>query len=179
MDPLANWNYGTTQPFPYGDETTYKKAIEFLDGPWTITDFGCGTAWAKRFVKRGRYIGVDGSWSFHCDVKADLRSYKCETEAVLMRHILEHNYDWKVILENALASFQKRMALIMFVPFGEVTKAIAMNKVGGSQIATVPDIQFKRQDLLDVIGTLPYKEETLQTATQYGWEHIFYIERPS
>jgi hypothetical protein len=171
LAPLANWNYGGTPQFPYGDETTYHKAIEFLDGPYVIEDWGCGTAWAKRFVKRGRYVGVDGSWSLHCDLVADLRRYRSTADAIMMRHILEHNNDWKNILENALASFQKKFALIVFTPFGDVTRSI------GSTKENVPDISFRKEDLLEFLRPFSFTEESLHTGTQYGIEHIFYVTR--
>jgi hypothetical protein len=169
---LANWNYGAATPFPYGSETTYKKAIDFLDGPWVIEDWGCGTAWAKRFVKRGRYVGIDGSFSLHCDVIADLRTYRSGADGILMRHILEHNYDWKKILENALASFRRKFALIIFTPFGEVTRTIAMN-----ENPKVPDISFWKYDILDFLRPYVFTEEALKTVTQYGQEHMFYISK--
>lgn len=178
MKDLQSWNYGTTEAFPYGDETTYRKAMAFLDGPWVIEDWGCGTAWARNFVQRGRYVGIDGSFSLHCNVVADLRTYHSLADAILIRHILEHNDDWREILKNALLSFQKKFALILFTPFSDVTRTIAMSKVGGSDVALVPDISFRRQDLVDMIGSLPFTEETLKTDTQYGVEHIFYITRP-
>lgn len=173
---LANWNYGAAPQFPYGDETSYGKAIEFLDGPYIIEDWGCGVAWARKFVKRGRYFGIDGNWSLHCDLVADLRTYHSLADAILLRHVLEHNYDWRKILANALLSFQKKFVLILFTPFSEVTGLIQMSKVGGGT-EEVPDLSFRKQDLTDMIGPLPYTEESLQTATQYGVEHIFYISR--
>jgi hypothetical protein len=176
MDPLASWNYGATPPFPYGDETTYKKAVEFIDGPWDVEDWGCGTAWAKKFVNRGRYIGIDGSWSLHCNIVADLRTYRSSAGGIMIRHILEHNYDWKKILENALASFQKKFCLILFTPFSPITQTLQMSKVGGGN-ATVPDLSFRKEDLLEFFNPFSFTEETLQTATQYGIEHIFYIQR--
>lgn len=167
---LENWNYGTSPQFPYGDETTYKKAIDFLDGPYIIEDWGMGTGWARRFVKRGRYIGLDGSWSLHCDRVVDLRTYRSQADAILMRHILEHNYGWKKILENALASFQKKFVLVMFTPFSEVTHSI------GTRFG-IPDLSFRKEDLLEVIRPLPFTEESVPSATQYGHETVFYIER--
>lgn len=170
-DILGRWNYGNSQQFAYGEETSYKKAIEFLDGPWTIEDWGCGTAWAKKFVKQGRYVGVDGTWSPHCDLVTDLRTYKSKAEAILIRHILEHNWRWKEILANAMASFQKKFALILFTPFAEETKPIGMSW------GTVPDLSFKKEDLLGFLKPHTFTEESLKTATQYGVEHIFYVTR--
>lgn len=175
---MGKWNYGATPQFPYGDETSYRKAMEFLDGPYIIEDWGCGTAWANKFVKRGRYIGIDGSWSMHCDLVTDLRKYRSSSAGgILIRHILEHSWDWRKILENALASFQKKFALILFTPFSEETQVIQMVKVGGGG-AEVPDISFRKEDLTDLLRQYPYTEESLATATQYGVEHIFYVSRP-
>lgn len=181
---MGNWNYGTTPQFPYGDETSYQKAMEFLDGPHIIEDWGCGTSWARKFVKRGRYIGIDGSWSLHCDLVTDLRTYRSSSAGgILIRHILEHNYDWKKILGNALASFQKKFALILFTPFTETTRTIAMSESG-----KVPDISFRREDLLEFLDAVDagsrrsdrrrfyFTEESIQSATQYGVEHLFYIQ---
>lgn len=169
--PLEKWNYGTSPQFPYGDETSYKKAMEFLDGPYTIEDWGCGVAWARRFVKRGRYVGIDGSWSMHCDLVTDLRTYRSKVDAILVRHILEHSWGWRQILWNALASFQKKFCLILFTPFGEVTRSI------GSTKENVPDISFRKEDLLEYLKGFVFTEESFQSATQYGLEHIFYVTR--
>lgn len=170
--PLVDWNYGATPQFPYGDETTYRRAMEFLDGPYIIEDWGCGVAWARRFVKRGRYIGIDGSWSLHCDLIADLRKYRSSSAGgILIRHILEHSWGWHQILENALASFQKKFCLILFTPFGDETRSI------GSTKENVPDISFRKEDLLEYLKPFSFAEESLQTATQYGIEHIFYVSK--
>lgn len=186
---LGKWNYGTTPQFPYGDETSYQKAMDFLDGPYIIEDWGSGVSWARKFVKRGRYIGLDGSWSHHCDQVVDLRTYRSQADAILLRHVLEHNLEWQKIIENALASFQRKLVLILFTPFSESTHVMTMGPVGGGN-DTVPDISFKREDILKYLlaeGLIPgtstkrrlfyFTEESLVTATQYGQEHIFYIEK--
>ena len=172
-DILGRWNYGNSPKFAYGDDTSYQKAIEFLDGSWTIEDWGCGTAWAKKFVKQGYYVGIDGTWSPHCDLVADLRTYKSKAEAILIRHILEHNFRWKEILGNALASYRKKFALILFTPFSDETKPIGMSW------GTVPDLSFKKEDLLELLKHHTFTEESLKTSTQYGVEHIFYVTRSS
>lgn len=168
---MGKWNYGATPQFPYGDETSYRKAMEFLDGPHIIEDWGSGVSWARKFVQRGRYIGIDGSWSMHCDLVTDLRTYRSTADAILIRHILEHNLDWKKILENALGSFQKKFCLILFTPFGEETRSI------GSTKENVPDLSFRKEDLLEFLRPFSFTEESFESATQYGAEHIFYITR--
>jgi hypothetical protein len=61
MTALANsmLNRWKHHPAQYGDDESYRKAIEFLDGPGVLEDWGCGPAYAKRFVKQAKYIGVD------------------------------------------------------------------------------------------------------------------------
>jgi hypothetical protein len=131
----------------------------------------CGTAWAGKFVKQGRYVGIDGSWSLHCNMVADLRKYWSSADAIMLRHILEHNWEWKKILENALASFQKKLALVLFTPFCEETRSI------GTTWGTIPDLSFRKEDLVAYMKPFTFTEESLRTATQYGVEHIFYITR--
>jgi len=170
-DVLGKWIYGTSPPVPYGEETSYRKAIDFLDGPHIVEDWGCGLAWARRFVKRGRYIGVDGSWSLHADLITDLRLYRSRADAILMRHVIEHNWEWRKVLENALASFQKRFALVLFTPFSGETHSI------GSSWGCIPDLSFRKDDLIEMLRPFPFTEESLRTQTQYGIEHLFYISR--
>lgn len=170
-DIIGKWIYGAAPSCPYGDDASYRMAIEFLDGPYILEDWGCGLAWARRFVKRARYIGLDGSWSLHADKIVDLRKYTSQAEAILLRHILEHNWDWRLILENALQSYRKKFCLVMFTPFSETTHSI------GTSFDTVPDLSFRKQDLLDVMAGHVVREEAIQSTSQYGIEHLFYLER--
>lgn len=167
---MGRWSYPHTEPFPFGPTVTYEKGIGFVDGPWTIEDWGCGTAWARQFVKQGKYVGIDGSRSRWTDKVVDLAEYTSKAEGIFMRHVLEHNVRWSEILRNAVASFQKRLAVVMFIPFGPVTEPVGMTN-------DVPDIRFKKEDLTDHFGRLSWHEETFKTATQCGWEHIFFVEK--
>lgn len=172
---LGAWNYQHFDRFHYGDDTSYKKGIAFLDGHGTIEDWGCGFAHAKTFVKRSKYIGIDGSASDFADKIADLREYTSEADCIFMRHVLEHNYDWRKVLANAIASFKKRMVLIIFTPLTETTRRITTSRILTS--SPVPDISFKKSDLTAFFRHCKYAEESLATDTQYKTEHIFYIEK--
>jgi hypothetical protein len=166
----GTWNYRTVEQFAYGDETSYRKGMEFLDGHGTIEDWGCGTAFAKRFAAKSPYIGIDGSASRFTDKVADLRSYTSDIDCIFMRHVLEHNRDWKPILTNAIRSFRRRMVLVIFTPFASETRQIAV-------WSGIPDIAFQKDELTRFFGHLQYSEESLRTKTQYNTEHIFYIEK--
>jgi hypothetical protein len=87
-----------------------------------------------------------------------------------MRHVLEHNHGWRLILQNAVRSFRQRMTLILFTPFSEFE-----HKIGDTM--GIPDLSLRRQDVVAFFDGLSYTEESLESDTQYGREHIFYIER--
>jgi len=167
------WEYRFRRRFAYGDDTSYRKAVAFLDGYGDLEDWGCGTAYASKFVRASAYRGVDGSAGY-ADVVADLRLYRSRTPCLLMRHVLEHDLEWCKILDNAIASFERRMVLVVFTPFAEQTRVL---KVGPSEI---PDIAFAKRELLARIPSdCRVSEESLQTRSTYGREHLFYIDRPA
>jgi hypothetical protein len=166
----GKWDYRHGLQIAYGDETSYAKGMAYLDGHGAIEDWGCGTAFAKRFATRSSYIGIDGSRSAFRDKAADLRTYTSKADCIFMRHVLEHNYEWRRILTNAVASFKRRMVLVIFTPFADETRPIAI-------WSGIPDIAFRKEDLTEIFGHLVYSEESLQTETQYKTEHIFYIEK--
>jgi len=73
-------------------------------------------------------------------------------------------------LKNALASFRRRMTLIVFTPFGPSELNLADH--GG-----IPDLALNKQELLAYLEGLSVREETIQSRTEYGTETIFYVER--
>lgn len=159
---------------PYGNRLTYEKAARFLGGLAEVEDWGCGWAWFRKHLPASvRYKGIDGSSSRWADEVVDLAAYRSRVEGILLRHVLEHNYAWQTVLSNAVKSFTRRMVVILFTPFVDVTGVIAVNAAMG-----VPDIAFARRDLIRFFTGLKWSlEENLQTKTQYGVEHVFYLER--
>lgn len=167
------FSYGDGQQPMFGTET-YEKPLAWLTETCeTIEDWGCGMAWARQFVP-GKYRGIDTSMaaSQFADVICDLRDWKSEPDGIFMRHVLEHNLDWPDILKNAVSSFRKRFALVLFTPFSEThTKELWP--------AGLHDISFRKEEITDHFRRFSYTEEHLETATMYGGEHIFYVERPA
>jgi hypothetical protein len=140
MNRWDPWYRDATEQQQYGAEIAYLKAEEWLhDLP--VEDWGCGYAWFRRYHK-GPYVGIDGTKSRWCNVHADLTRYKSHGWSILLRGVLEHNYEWPKVLANAVSSFDKRLCIILFTPTGE-TKILAEN-VGG---LGVPDIGFDVEDL--------------------------------
>jgi SAM-dependent methyltransferase len=157
----------------YGDET-YEKPLQWLlETCDSIEDWGCGYGYARKFVPEGRYRGIDGSPEAgpYADEITDLTKYTSSADGIFIRHILEHNWDWRDILENAIGSFRKRMVLILFTPFAKHTDPLTM----GPFI----DLSFRREDITDYFTGLDVTEEHLVTNTQYRQEHLFYLERPA
>ena len=169
--------------FNYGDTITYKLGYDFLKDCETIEDWGCGTGGFKRFVKEKdniKYIGVDGSLTPFSNVKADLTQYTSNTQGIFMRHIIEHNYDWSKILDNACKSFTKKMCLILFTPFVDVTKEIEGTVKQNTDCGVnVPDISFRKEDLINIFENygIKYTMQTFNTSTLYNIEHIFFMEK--
>jgi len=165
--------------FRYGDTETYELGYKFLNPCTTIEDWGCGTGGFKRFFTNNdasKYIGVDGSITPFANIKADLLKYTSNVDGIFMRHVLEHNYEWQVILENACKSFTKKMCLVLFTPFSDDTKEIAHNLHHG---VDVPDLSLNKNDLIKIFEkfNINYQLVTINTYTGYNIEHVFYLEK--
>lgn len=167
------WHGDVTDTELYGDDTTYKLAADFLSDCREVEDWGCGKGGFRNFC-RTEYIGIDGSKSKFVDKIADLATYQSTAEGILLRHVLEHNVQWDMILANAVASFRKKLCLIIFTPFADKTKEIRYFKD-----LDVPDIAFLRTDLTKHFAGLDWKsEEGIPTKTDYHAEHVFYVQKP-
>ncbi len=157
----------------YADETSYLLAADFLADVDTIEDWGCGSGGFRLFCRSSSYVGVDGSESPFVDKIADLSTYSSNAEGILLRHVLEHNPGWTQILNNALRSFRKKLCIVIFTPFLEETQVIEYYE--GMDVV---DIAFRRSDLTKHFEELRWSsDENLETQSQYGVEHIFYIQR--
>jgi SAM-dependent methyltransferase len=169
---VGRWQYGNATPFAYGDDVTYRKGMAFLDGHGTIEDWGAGTGYARRFLTQSEYRAIDGSPSLEVDRVVDLRAYSSDADCIFLRHVLEHNPDWRRILENALRSFRRRMVLVVFTPFAAETQEIASWQ-------GIPDLAFRKEDLVAYFEGVAWREEAVVTNTEYLREHVFYLERPT
>lgn len=183
MDKWNHW-YKSLKPgtspseFRYGNTITYSKGYEYLKSCSQIEDWGCGTGGFKTAFKGEsfKYIGVDGSDTPFADMKVDLLTYKSVTTGLYMRHVLEHNYQWRQILANALDSFTEKMCLVLFTPFVDTETQLAHNLQHG---VDVPDLAFKRSDITDMLDSrgIDYHIETISTSTGYGVEHVLYLNK--
>jgi hypothetical protein len=159
----------------FGCDTTYKRAAAYLSGVGLVEDWGCGTAYFKRFVPPGCYRGIDNRPSPCCDVVADLAAYTSATDGVFLRHVLEHDLRWRHILRNALTAFRRRLVLVVYTPFVRATEE--HHRVEGPAPGVfLPEIRFCRRDLVREFGGLPFRlEENVRTDSPFGREHVFYL----
>jgi len=165
----------------YGDPTTARVAGGYLNraGILTVEDWGCGLGGFKHCIGGAQhYVGIDGSRSPYADLIVDLMQYTSSADAVHVRHVLEHNPGWAQILANALRSFRKRMVLTLFTPFQDATRVIARYpNFNGSGVEMV-DIGFAREDIVSAFGNATwFSVENIRTDTQYGQEHVFFLEK--
>jgi glycosyltransferase involved in cell wall biosynthesis len=158
-----------------GCDTTFKRAAAYLAGLGRVEDWGCGTAYFKRFVPEGCYVGIDNDPSADSDLASDLASYTSTSDGIFLRHVLEHDLRWRIILSNALASFRRRMVLVVSTPFVRATvenHRVQHPVASGSR----PELHFCRGDLVRALHGISFRlEENVPTDSPFGREHIFYI----
>lgn len=183
-DKWNNWYGHLTQndigSFRYGDTETYKLGYNFLQSCDNIEDWGCGTGGFKQLFitneKLDKYKGIDGSKTPFSDIKVDLTQYISQIDGIYMRHVLEHNYEWNIILENACQSFKQKMCLVLFTPFSNGVKEIAHNLNHG---VDVPDLSLDKNELIAIFEkhNITYELISIKSNTGYNVEHIFYLKK--
>lgn len=164
------WYSELEKPEPYGDSTTYELGAAFLRDCEVVEDWGCGRGWLRNYIAPERYRGLDGSYSRFADRIVDLCGYRSSVDGVFIRHVLEHNYNWRPILSNAIAAAQRRLVLIIFTPFGESEKELAYCEAVG-----VPDLSLRRSDVIESFGNRTWSTTRLKTATHYEYETVFFV----
>jgi len=168
----STYALGMSRPQPYGGTETYDLGADWLGKCKTVEDWGCGKGYFRTYFEGDRYRGIDGSQTPWADEIADLAEYRSQPDGIFMRHVLEHDPRWSEILTNAVASFQERLVLVLFTPMGEKTEQIAWNDKQG-----VPDLSFAEFDITDHLGDLDWSRKYVESATQYGGETVFRVER--
>lgn len=164
-------------PRPYGNSPTYEMGAKWLEDCWLVEDWGCGMGWFRLFLKPNQgYIGLDGTLSPFVDYVVDLAKYtaKRNVPGIFMRGVLEHDYNWRTILTNAVESFTHRMCLVLFTPMDRFPEQLAYNEEIG-----VPDLSLRMSDVVSIIdwGGIRWKWEDVQSDTGYGQERVFYLEK--
>ena len=149
----------------YGVEETYKKAAAFLDdGP--VEDWGCGKAYARKFFTQ-HYTGIDGTPD-GCDTVVDLTKYASNVHGILLRHVLEHNFEWEKVLKNALGSAEK-LAIVVCTVFSDETHLLYIDDWG------IPIFSFREEDLTKHFSSFTKEVVTGEGQGQQCSETVFYV----
>jgi hypothetical protein len=93
---------------------------------------------------------------------------------VFVRHVLEHNYQWAAILDNAVASFTRRMTLVLLTPMAERTGPIEPSNLPW---VDAPNIAFAHADLVEHFGGASFDFEDIAGGGYYRRERIYYLEK--
>lgn len=164
-------------PDHYGDTPTYEMGIDFLSSCSDVEDWGCGKGWFKHLVK-GRFpvTALDGSETPFADKVVDLEEYRSKASGIFMRHVIEHNYKWDVVLENALASFRSKMFLAIFTPMNNGDEAEELAFV---PVYNVPDMSLPTKVVEFMIRKhgASFTKDVLKSESAYGLETIYMMKK--
>jgi hypothetical protein len=163
---LGGWDHYYAAPGRlYGDDTTYKLAAGWMRGCETVEDWGCGERHLEQFIDPGTtYTGVDGSGPY-ADIRADLNSYTSTADGVVMRHILEHNHNWRDVLDNAIRSATKRLFVALYTPAADETHAL-----NRPDVWHCPVISFRLADITERLAGWGRWEPPQTVATEGDYE---------
>jgi hypothetical protein len=181
MTRALDYYAGVTQPQPYGeDDASYMRAGMFLSGPGLVEDWGCGTTYARRYIG-APYRGIDGVPSKFNDAQVDLATYRSKTPKALMRHVLEHNWDWRDVLENFLSSFTDRAVLILFLPPSLNGTDMNVSGLDLSEHSVWPGLRICSQDLDRIIDAHQeinvHSEEMVTNTPPFNYERIYFFTK--
>jgi hypothetical protein len=178
-DNRGKWNawyrgLSREQPQLYGNAATYLMAAAFLADVEEVEDWGCGKGGFSLFCL-GKYVGIDGSDTPFASRIADLRTHRSNADGILLRHVLEHNHDWEQILAGAVASFRRKLCLVLFTPFAAETTEISHNRQVGID---APTLSLARADIEAHFAGLSWRLiPDIRTPSEFGIEHVYLVWR--
>jgi hypothetical protein len=160
----------------YGISDSYQLGANFLDDCEVVEDWGVGEGGFKRI--REDAIGIDGSNTPYADKIVDLTEYISKCDGIFIRHVLEHNFDWKKILENALASADK-VFLVLFTSLAEeeTVELISESEANRKYGVDVPSLSLGREEIYEILDGYDFIEEEITSETFFGKETIFRITK--
>ena len=144
---------------------SYRVSCWLLNQLNTVEDWGCGTGFARQFFRQEQYLGIDGSASRWCDVVENVAERKSSPQGILLRHVLEHNTQWRDVLASALACATHRIVVVVFTKL--VTTTRYENDADG-----IPCISFAPEEIEAHFGELAWARATIGTDT------LWVIDKP-
>lgn len=180
MTNAGKWNMAfkrLSAPWPFGsDKRSYSLAADFLSGCDRVEDWGCGAGYFGTMIAREKYVGIDGSRTPFASVVADLCDYRSNTEAIFVRHVLEHNWRWRKILANAIASFTRNLAIAIYTPWNLGRVAVS---IGRAKKVDVPVLSLPKMEIVEALSVgMSYKLIELDNpGGVYGQEHVLLVSK--
>jgi hypothetical protein len=167
LDRWSPWYAGNSEKTAYGDTATYQVAEDHLSG-LDVEDWGCGLGWF-RSTHEGGYTGIDGTETQWADVVADLQTYRSTTPGLHLRHVLEHNPNWRAVLSNAAESASQRIVVTLFTPDGDNEQLDFVDPPG------VPDLALPWDEVESILVNAGWDvtRSVLRTGSAYGVEAVF------
>lgn len=158
----------------YGGAFSYEIAGAYLSGPGAVHDWGCGTMHARGYIFADGYQGFDGADAVERlgGKKVDFRTFNPQpVSKALMRHVLEHNWEWRTILCNFCASFVDRACIVFFIEPGEGPDidlvqepehppGLQICESDFTKLLTGQNIRWVRRDIVSP-DTPPYQHEVI------------------
>lgn len=178
MSLMGKWQElhgAATEPRNFGEDLTYAIAMGYLRGCSEVHDWGCGTAYAQRYASpRQRYLGVDGTSTPWTAVVADLTQWCTPADGILVRHVLEHNTDWRSVLFNAVRSARVRLAVVLFIPLRTDARERDRTPHGsyrnlelpGAEVITMIERELRVEARFTLATESEFGSETLLLATR-------------
>jgi hypothetical protein len=172
----------------FGNVETYERAKAFLKDCAKIEDRGCGRAFFSTLFPAGQVINIDGTQNPNVDIHADLEEYRSVVPGIMMRHVLEHNYQWQKVLACAVESFTERMVLVLYTPLVKEPVPPAKEWHGFSMEVldliecwgNIPVLSLRQktiEDLLTEHNVSWLLEENISSACDFKYEHIYYLQK--
>ncbi len=195
-------------PYAYGDVKTYELGAEFLKDCRTIEDWGCGRGFFKQYVEKMEPVFIPGS-GFHkvqytgIDMGVDsvqqpnpfadlqvptLVHYLSnpQPEGIFIRHVLEHNFEWNMILANALKSATKKIYIAIYTPLHEEDEEDKVLLLNGPPTydPPVPNLSLSRLALMKLFKVAEqFVEKMIIEVTEvpvqhsYGKDTVIYVTK--
>lgn len=157
----------------YGTEITYRLTAKWLAPCVEVADWGGGGGHFSTYLKKGqRYTRIDGTAQpgVGTFVLADLATYHVPSDGILLRHVVDMTHDWRRVLDNALAAFRQRLAVVTWTPFADQT-VVAGVKRGW------PILNFNESELRAAIGDVLVYVDTAHDPQRKLYEHVYYCEK--
>ncbi len=180
MSNLGKWDKyykDVDTPQHYGPSASYKIGGDFLVDCATVEDWGCGLGWFRDHIDPAKYIGVDGTASKFADKVEDLETYTSGVEGIFMRHVLEHNYNWRDVFSNALNSFTKKMVLVLYTPFIEDVFDKEIDFAVGHDVPVLSLNKKLVEAYLNEDDLIWRYNKITSPETYYGEEHIYLLSK--